>query len=94
MSLPINLPLPLLETKWASELNPILAIPFLSGIQLKSISLINGVTVINHFLQRQMQGWFVTDIQGAAEIYRSAPLNNMTLTLTSNAAITLDLWVF
>lgn len=83
-----------MQTKWASELNPVLAIPFLNGIQLSQISLINGSTVINHRLQRMMQGWFITDINAAATIYRSQPFNPTTLTLTSSAAVIINLWVF
>jgi len=92
--LPINLPLPLMQTKWASQLNPVLANP-LNGISiLKDVSLINGVTKINHLLGRQMQGWMILDIDEPATIYRSAPLNPLTLTLTSNVAVVVNIGVF
>lgn len=83
-----------MQTRWASELNPVLDIPFLAGLQLTNISLINGATVINHKLQRQMQGWFITDVSAAATIYRSQPFNQTTLTLTCGAAVVVNLWVF
>jgi hypothetical protein len=83
-----------MQTKWASELNPVLAIPLLHGTQLTEISLINGVTVINHRLQRTQQGWLITDISAAATIYRSQPFNSTSLTLTSSAAVTISLWVY
>lgn len=92
--LPINLPLPLMQTKWSSQLNPVLANPINNVSILKNISLKNGTTIIPHLLQRNPQGWFLTDIQGAATIYRSAPFNNLTLTLTSNAAVTVNIGVF
>lgn len=41
-----------------------------------------------------MQGWFLVDIQGPATIYSSAPFNNLTLTLTSNTAVTVSIGVF
>lgn len=84
----------LLQTQWASQLNPLLAQPLSSSNVLKSVALINGVTVINHLLARTMQGWIVSDINGSATIYRSQPFNDKTLTLTSSAAVTVDLVVF
>lgn len=83
-----------MQTQWASELNPFLANP-LNGVSiLEGVSLINGVTVINHLLGQKQQGWFLLDINGAATIYRSAPFNSTTLTLTSSAAVTVNIGVF
>ena len=64
------------------------------GVYLEGVNLINGVTQIDSKLGRMMQGWMITDINGAATIYRSQPLNSKTLTLTSNAAVTVNLYVF
>lgn len=94
MSLPQKLPLELMQTQWASQINPVLANPMNSANVLTGVILVNGITVINHKLGRKMQGWFVTDINAAAQIYRSAPLNETNLTLTSNAAVTVNLAVF
>ena len=94
MSLPQKLPLPLMQTQWAAQLNPLLDNPLSSAILLEGVSLNNGVTVVNHLLGRQMQGWFIVDINGAATVYRSAPMNNKTLTLTSSAAVTVNIGVF
>ncbi len=91
--LPQKLPLDLMQTTWATQLNPIISNPLNSANHLTGIALINGVTTINHLLGRQMQGWFITDINAAATIYRSAPLNNLTLTLTSDAAVTVNIEV-
>ena len=91
--LPVTLPWELARRQWAAQLNPVLADPFFPSI-ISNVSLINGTTVINHKLGRMMQGWFITDINGAATIYRSKPLNNLTLTLTSNAAVTVSIGVF
>lgn len=92
--LPRNLPLPLMTTQWASQLDPIISLPPNQGILLKNIVLINGVNVVNHKLQRMPQGYIIIDQDALASIYRSAALNSLTLTLTSNAAVTLSLWVF
>ena len=92
--LPQKLPYELMLTKWASELNPVLANDLIQGILLKGTKLSIGSNVINHLLGRTMVGWYVVDQDAAASIYRSAPLNDQTLTLTSNAVTTVNLWVF
>jgi hypothetical protein len=94
MQLPLNLPDSLMQTKWKSLLDPILANPINDVSILENVKLINGVTVVNHKLGRVQQGWFLTDIQGGATIYRSTPFNNLTLTLTSSAAVTVNIGVF
>lgn len=86
--------LSMMETQWSAQLNPILANPLNGVLVLKNISLANGTTVINHMLQQTLQGWFIVDITGAATIYRSAPKNSTTLTLTSNALVVADIAVF
>lgn len=78
----------------ASTLNPIIANPLSSAHIISNIVLINGVTVIPHRLGRLMLGWFIVDINGTANIYRSSPMNNLTLTLTSSEAVTVNLAVF
>lgn len=82
------------QTKWKSQLDPILANPLSGLIILPNVSLANGLTKINHGLGRLQQGWVVLDIQGAAQIYRSSPLNSTTLSLTSSAAVTATIGVF
>lgn len=89
-----NRDLTLLQTNWAASLNPLLSNPLSSGLFLKSVALANGVTVINHLLGRMPQGWIVSDISGAATVYRSAVFTKLTLTLTSSAAVTVNLYVF
>lgn len=86
----------LLQTKWRSILNPLLANPISSVSILSDIKLNNGTTVIPHKLGRVQQGWFLVDIQGAVtEVpYRSMPFNELTLTLISNAAVTVSIGVF
>jgi hypothetical protein len=96
MSLPLNLPLPTMQTRWKSALDPLLVNP-LNGISiLKDVSLIDGTNIINHLLGKTMQGWFITDIQGIATIYRPSisPFNELTLTLISSAAVMCSIGVF
>lgn len=84
----------LLQKQWLSQLNPLLNVPIVQGSELKNIKLVSGANTFNHYLGKQMTGWFVIDQNAVASIYRSLPLNNQTLTLTSNAAVTVSLWVF
>lgn len=84
----------LMQTGWSAQLTPWLKNPMGQGVYLEGVNLINGVTQIDSKLGRMMQGWMITDINGPATIYRSQPLNSKTLTLTSNAAVTVNLYVF
>jgi len=93
-SLPRNLSLPMTQSTWATKLDPVINFPPIKGNLLTNINLINGVTNINHKLSRTQQGWIITDIDGIATIYRSKPLNATTLTLTSDAAVAVSLWVY
>jgi hypothetical protein len=81
-------------TQWKSLLDPLLASPLNDVSILKNVQLKNGTTTINHLLGAVQQGWFLVDIQGAATIYRSRPFNATTLTLTSNASVTVSIGVF
>lgn len=82
-----------LQTQWKSQLDPLLSLPLTNGIFVSAV-LKNGVNTVNHRLGRKQQGWIITDQDAAAEIYRSQPFNNLTLTLTSNADVTVTLYVF
>jgi hypothetical protein len=84
----------LMQNKWSSIINPLLSNPLNSALILKNVVLKSGDNVINHLLSRKQQGWFLTDIQGAATIYRSASFNDTTLTLNSSAPVTVNIGVF
>lgn len=101
MSLPIfqteDQNLSLLQTRWAAQLNPILASLLSQGQLLRNVDLINGDTEVNHKLGRKLIGWVLTRVRGAAQIYDNQDTNSMsqlTLSLTSDADVTVDLWVF
>jgi hypothetical protein len=93
MNLPLNLTLSATQTQWSSALNPILSNVLVAGHVVK-YSLVSGVNVINHGLSANMNGWMIVDIDAPATVYRSQPLNDKTLTLTSNAAANVALWMF
>lgn len=94
MALPQQLPIDRMQNQWAAQLNPLIANPINQANILTDVVLKNGSTVVNHKLGRMMQGWFIVDQTGAAQIYRSASMNSVNITLTSNAAVTVALAVF
>lgn len=94
MQLSTSLPFNLMITKWASILNPVLANPTTNMSILQGVKLVIGDNKINHLLGQTQQGWIITDIDGAATIYRSAPFNGTTLVLNSTAAVTVNIGVF
>lgn len=83
-----------LQTQWSTLLNPLLSNPINKGNFLTGIALANGDTTFSHLLDRQQQGWIITDVNGAAHIYRSQAFNSKTLTLTSDAAVVVNLLVY
>lgn len=84
----------LMQSAWASQLNPLLNQPLSKALILKEVNLAVGDNVINHKLGRKLQGWAIVDSDGLSDIYRSAPKGDLTLTLNSSAAITVDILVF
>lgn len=100
-SLPIfytdNQDLSLLQTKWASILNPVIKNPTNQANILNNIKLINGTTVVNHLLGRNLQGWKVILQNAKASIYDAQSTNQtpeLTLILISDALVTVSLEVF
>ena len=89
-----QLSFPQMLTKWSSILNPLIANPLNNVTVLPTVSLTTGVNNVNHLLGRNPQGWFLIDIQGPAQIYRSAAYNPKTLVLTSDANVTVSIGVF
>lgn len=93
--LPQKLSVDQMQNQWAAIINPILASPIANGRMLINVELSNGVTVINHRLGQKLQGWLIAGIDGAAVIYDNQKTNQMTdltLSLTSNAAVTVNIW--
>lgn len=87
----------LLQTNWATLLNPLLKSPMLLGQVLKSEQLATGVNIINHKLGRKLQGWSIVRQRGSASIYDQQDTNSspqLTLALVSSAAVSVDIYVF
>ncbi len=90
-----KLPWELAQPRWASEINAVLKLPILAGIQIDSIPLVASTPkVINHLLQRLPQGWFLVDLNANATVWRSAAWTNTTLTLESSANVTISIYVY
>jgi len=98
MALPLqhtnHQPLSLMQTQWKAKLDPVLSNPLNSITIIPNVSLVAGTNTINHKLGQTQQGWILVDQQGVASIYRSAPFNNLTLTLTSSANVVVSIGVF
>lgn len=92
--LPLRLPFSLFQDRWATIINPVVNFAPNQGLLLKNVPIVTGVNVINHKLQRNQQGWSIIDQDATASIYRSQPLNDLTLTLMSTANCNIALWVF
>lgn len=87
----------LIQTRWASILNPTLSLPILNGNLLQNVPLSSGVNQINHKLGRNLIGWFPVRKRSAGTVYDSQDTNpspSVTLTLHSSDASVIDLWVF
>lgn len=87
----------LMQTSWAASLNPLLKSAVLQGVLLKNVNLAAGANVVNHRLGRKLQGWMLTRIRSAATTYDTQDSNQtpeLTLNLTSSAAVVVDLYVF
>lgn len=87
----------LLQTAWASQIDPVLRNPLTQGNLLKNVTLASGANVVDHKLGRKLQGWVLTRQRAAASVFDTQDLNPtpaLTLTLTSSAAVVVDLLVF
>ena len=81
-------------TQWKSAIDPLVANPITQGQQLTGIALTTSATTVPHGLNRTQLGWFITDINAAATIYRTGAFNASNMVLTASAACTVNIWVF
>jgi hypothetical protein len=78
----------------AQLINPFIANPTNNIQIISNYSFKTGTNILNHGLGRLMIGWFIIDPQGLGTLYRSAPLNSLTITLTSSDDFTSSIGVF
>jgi len=86
----------LIQTKWKSLVDPVLGSVLLNG-RLITAELAIGSNKVNHLLNRKLIGWIIVGVNGVADIYDTQANNqtpDLTLNLTSSAAVKVNLWVF
>lgn len=88
--------LSMLQTRWASQLNPILGNVLNSSYIIKGITLTTGDNTINHLQGRVLNGYVVVRMQTAfAEIYEvPSDMPKLTLVLNASGPTVIDLAVF
>lgn len=87
----------MVQTRWASILDPLTTNPLLQGIVLKQVQLTTGANVINHRLGRKLQGWLIVRLRAPASINDTQDGNTMpqlTLLLNSSADAVVDIYVY
>lgn len=78
-------------------LNPVFNTPILGGDYLSSVSLTTGLNIINHGLERNLNGWIIVRQRAQAQLWDSQDSNKtptLTLALNSTAPVVVDLYVF
>ena len=89
--------LTLVQSNWSSLLNPLLDNPLNQGQILEQVTLQIGSNVVNHKLGRKLRGWFIVRQRSAGDVYDTQDTNpspQTTLTLTSSAIVSVDIFVF
>ncbi len=94
MALPLLRSFDLLQNQWKSILDPIVANAILQGIAVNNVAIATSATDVPVKLGRTMQGFFITDINANAVVWRTAALSADILTLQASAACTISLWCF
>jgi hypothetical protein len=85
-----------MQTKWASQLDPVLSNLLVQGQLITEVSLVNGSNAVNHRLGRTPNGWFIVAPQAKVSVYQAANQSNPTLILTliADASSVTSVWVF
>lgn len=92
-----DLSLSLMQTKWASIINPFLGNPSNSALIIPNVALVTGSNTINHKLGQKLQGWVVIGNNASTTFYDSQASNqqpDLTLVLVASGACTVSLLVF
>lgn len=85
----------LMQTRWSKLIEPFLSKPIINGIILSDLNLVSGNNVINHKLQRNLQGYIVVAQNAAAQFYQVvSPMPELTLILNSSATVKASIYVF
>lgn len=89
--------LSLIQTRWKSVLDPIIANPANNSLILANLTLASGANTINHMLGQKLQGWVVIGNDSSTTFYDSQAINQqpqLTLILNASGACVINLLVF
>jgi len=88
--------LAMMETRWASQLNPILSNPMNSSYTLKDVQLSVGSNTINHLQGKPLNGYIITGMRGGfSQIYdEPSTMPKLHLILNSSAAVVVNILVY
>lgn len=89
--------LSLLQQTWSAALDPVVDNTFTGGHILQNVVLVSGANSINHKLGRKLQGWVMVRVRASATFYDTQDSNQtpeLTLSLNSSGAVTVDIYVF
>ncbi len=94
MALPLLKNPDLMQNQWKSALDPIIANTIVRGLQLTGVTIGTSDTTVPHGLDRMQQGWFITDSNAAATVFRTGDFNSTSMVLTASAIVTVSIWVY
>ena len=86
-----------LQKNIKTAINPVLALPFSAGVHKKDVAITTSDTLVNHGLDRQMVGYFVTKQNADTNIFVSTTTNtlpNRQVILKAGSSVTADLFFF
>lgn len=89
--------LSMMQSQWATQLDPVLANPLVQGRLITNVSLTTGTNTINTLLSRKLQGYIVVLKSADVTIYDLQSVNpspERTLQLVASGPAIVTLWVF
>ncbi len=88
--------LSMMQSRWASQLDPVVENPLLKGVILKDVTLAIGDNTVDHKLQRVPQGYLVIDMKDVfSQIFRKeSSMPTLNIILNSSALTVVTLYVF
>ena len=89
-----SLPYPLQQTQLVSQANQSSAVSITQGVQLSGITIGTTATTVKTTLGRVQLGWFLTDQNTNATVWRSGTFNNSFMTLTASTECVVSIWVY
>ncbi len=89
--------LSMMQSAWATMINPVLSSLIVQGRQIPNVSLVTGTNTIDHKLSRKLQGYIVTTKSANVTIYDLQTVNTMpdkTLQLVASGPAVITLWCY